>query len=604
MSKKGVRVRDSTKQQLDSLSIRLTDSIMPKDDPAVEITEVQLKDAGNAEFIAEIYGDTLRFDNRRNRWLLWGGNIWEPDKTRQIYELATNAARKRIAQVLSGPATKESLRLGKLAIDSLNSQKLAAAINLARSKKPLVDDGESWDLDPMLLGCNNGVLDLREGKLRGGKPEDRITMTTGITYESEAVCPRWEQFLQEVFQGNDELIHFVHKCLGYSICGSTKEEGFFIGYGAGANGKSKLFEAVANTLGDYAQTVPSGTLKRQTQPTISNDVARMEHKRFIVSSEALEAVRLDEEKIKSLTGGDKISARALYKESEEFTPVLKLWIFTNHKPIISDTSHGFWRRVIMLPFNRKFTEAEKDLGLKEKLASEAPGILQWLVQGCLLWQQEGLYPKPSVVTSAVDEYQRESDVLADFLYQKCTIRVGAEIKAGQLFALWKEWGVEQGMGDREIGKSNGFGRKITERGKVEGFAKVSKKDATYYVGIGKNASGGGLNDDFSLEVVDSDPIPVNPSRESSAKKYREMTFNSPPRHEITPQSTTDDGFDDPSRHDVTGSTPFSVNPSGDPPRREFTKNDPQPVMQARNLPKPVISELFEKSDVPEWSDIG
>ena len=375
--------------------------------------EFPLTDAGNAELVAYLFSDRLRFDHQRRRWLAWKGHRWVEDPDGEPVRLALDATRVRYRDAEHINDTEERKRAAKWSIGSEARQKLDAALHLAKNLPPIADAGANWDADPFLLGCENGVIDLRTGRLNPGRPEDRITMSTGVNFDPDAPAPRWERFLGEVFD-DVELADYIQRASGYSATGDISEQSIFVGYGRGANGKSTFFNALRMALGDYAHNAPFSAFETRRGNSIPTDVADLVDRRFVTASETGESSRLNEARIKALSGGDPQTARHLYGRFFTFEPTGKIWLGVNHRPIVRDDSHGFWRRVRLIPFNRQFDGESADPHVIDVLRDEREGILAWLVAGALRWQDFGLHPPPCV-ESATEEYREDSDPLADFL---------------------------------------------------------------------------------------------------------------------------------------------------------------------------------------------
>ena len=214
-------------------------------------------DAGNAEYFAALYGSDVRYDHRRAHWLLWRRHRWEPDADAEIRRLAKTAMRQRFIEAAALDDPDARRRAAKWAITSESRARLDALLYLAQAEQPIADAGAGWDADPWVLGVPNGVIDLRTGRLRAGRRDDRITMQAAVAYDPEATCPRWDRFLPEVFHGDADVIAFVHRAVGYSLTGDTSEQCLFLPYGTGANGKGTLMNTLAALLGDYAYTMPS-----------------------------------------------------------------------------------------------------------------------------------------------------------------------------------------------------------------------------------------------------------------------------------------------------------------------------------------------------------
>ena len=501
-------------------------------------------DTSNAEKINELFGDKIRFDHRRKRWLIWHEHRWQSDNDGTINRLAIEAAKKRYQEAAEIDNLNERATASKWAIQSESKMRLDAAVSITKNLLPIADSGDRWDTDTMLLSCPNGIIDLRTGKIRNGKPEDRITMVTGASYDPNALCPLWEKFINEIFEGNAELIHYVHKALGYSISGSVKEQVVFFGMGSGSNGKSVLFSTVRGVLKDYSYNAPASMFQRNPMNTSTNDVAATEFKRFLMSSEVLSSTKVDEVRLKKWSGGDQETARYLYGEFFSFNPTCKIWIFVNHRPRVEDDSHGFWRRVRLIPFNRIFKEAEQDKDLFQKLKDEFPGILNWLIQGCLLWQKEGLEPTPQIVDLATKDYQQENDVLAEFITEKCVELNGAETKASDFFKSYTQWAIEQGFKSKDVLSNTSFGRRMTDK-----FGKKHKDGRAFYQGVAlkgeeNNQGRSGLEEKTVPEVVVGSHFERTSLIHTPGDSLLEITPNPLPRHENQSQPATGTSTDE------------------------------------------------------------
>jgi len=475
----------------------------------------RLTDTSNAELMRDMFGDSIRFDHRRKRWLVWKKHRWKPDNDGTVSRLAIKSARKRYREAVGVGDYSERGRVSKWAIQSENRPKIEAAMGLAKVLLPIADTGDGWDTNNFLLSCPNGIVDLKTGKLRNGKPEDRITMSTNTEYKPAAKCPRWELFIDEIFEEDKEIVKYVHKALGYSITGDTSEQVAFFCYGAGANGKSVMFKAVREVLGDYAHDAPASLLQKSYNASSTNDEAATENKRFLVSSEALSASKLNESRLKKYTGGDPITARYLYKEFITFPPTVKPWLFINHKPRVDDDSLGFWRRVRLIPFNRKFIGEDDDKLLPDKLKKEAEGILAWLVRGCLLWQEEGLEPAPEVVNEATKTYQAESDVLYDFLADTYGDKVEKEVRAKDFYKEYTRWSEDQGLKQKDILNHIDFSKRMADK-----FKKDRDSKGHYYKNVGPTTP-------FEPECTTKPPFPNTPHMRESIDSLKK-----------TPQSPT------------------------------------------------------------------
>jgi putative DNA primase/helicase len=309
-------------------------------------------------------------------------------------------------------------------------------LTLARSQLTL--DANRFDEDPWLLNCQNGTIHLRTGKLHPHKPEDLLTMMAGTSYDPEAKAPRWEAFIYHILGGSVPLVRFFQKAAGYSLTGLTIEQVFFLLYGTGQNGKSTAMSALMEMFGDYAKALPPKLLvaqKFEQHPTQLADLFRV---RLSTSSEVNADTEWNEERIKALTGGDKIKARRMREDYWEYDPMHKFWLNANHLPDTRDNSEGFWRRVRMIPFTVSIPKEKQDPMLMVKLREELPGIMAWAVHGCLMWQQEGL-ESPEEVRLATNQYRDRQDPFRRFLDECCDIQADARVRTSELQAAYDEW---------------------------------------------------------------------------------------------------------------------------------------------------------------------
>jgi putative DNA primase/helicase len=357
-------------------------------------------------------------------------------------------------------------------------------MSLATNVEIIATDGRGWDRNPMLLGVQNGVLDLETGQVRGGRPDDLITKAAPVAYDPEAECPRFEQFMKEIFAEHPELVPYMQRCLGYMLTGLTSEQIFWILWGSGANGKSTLVELFLQRIFgafEYGWAMPfpaAGWSNAMSEYQKACLVGR----RFVTASEVTGRGHLNEELIKSLTGGDLLNARHPYGRPFQFVPVAKFLLRVNHKPVIRDETHGMWRRVKLVPFTQQFSI---NTSLESTLAAEAAGVLAWTIRGCLEWQREGLC-EPAIVQSVTDEYRAESDVLAGFLSDCCVIEPGAHVSGLALFTAYRSWCDRAYLPDEERLSQTSFGTRIKAR-----FPDTGKRTVTYN-GVGLRDGQGGV----------------------------------------------------------------------------------------------------------------
>ncbi|KRM54126.1 phage plasmid primase, P4 family domain protein [Lentilactobacillus kefiri DSM 20587 = JCM 5818] len=331
-----------------------------------------------------------------------------------------------------------------------------------------------FDQDKTLLNTVNGYIDLTSGILKDHDIKKMFSHQTSVEYTDKIDCPEWDEFLNQIFAGDQELIHYIQKAVGYSVTGSIKEQVMFILYGNGRNGKSIFIDTISDILGTYAKSMQADSIMvRQNKSGANSDIARLESARLVTSSEPNEGVRLDEGLVKQLTGGDKVTARYLYGKEFEFKPQFKLWLATNHKPIIRGTDDGIWRRLMLIPFKVKIPDGQVDKNLKDKLKRESVGILNWIVEGCLLWQREGLNP-PISVTRASRQYREEMDVISLFVDDCCEVGDSYRAPAGELFKKYQSWAKDNS--EYSMSKQK-FSREMKQK------FETKKSGSIFYIGL-------------------------------------------------------------------------------------------------------------------------
>ncbi|MBF0460387.1 MAG: hypothetical protein HQL87_03235 [Magnetococcales bacterium] len=432
-------------------------------------------DLGNAaRFVAE-HGTDLRYVAAWG-WLTWIGTHWGRDQTGEATRRAKGSIRGLVKKAFALDSPADQNRLLRFALRSQARQGIENALKLAQTEAEVVALPEQFDCNPMVLNVQNGTLDLKTGTLHPHRRADLLTKILSVDFDQSAQCPTWIKFLQKVTGNDQELCSFLQKAVGYSLTGSTNEQCLFYLFGHGRNGKSVFIETLSELFGRYARRISSESLMvKPNGGGIPNDIAALAGARLVVSSEVEEGSRLNETRIKELTGSDTVSARFLHQEFFEFKPAFKLWIAGNHKPIIRGTDLGIWRRIRLIPFAVTIPESEVDPNLPAKLRAEFPGILAWAVEGCRAWQRTGLMPARAVV-QATNEYRTESDLIGLFLEEACILDASLEVQARALYAAYRSW-IEAGGGRAMT--SSMLTRKLGERG-----FETRRGHATNILGIG------------------------------------------------------------------------------------------------------------------------
>ena len=347
-------------------------------------------------------------------------------------------------------------------------------VSIAEPLAPVTTD--DFETDPWLLNVQNGTLDLRSATFRPHDRNDFMLSIAGAKFDDEAKCPRWRSFVDEIMDGDKELVDYLQRLAGYWATGAIREHILPVFYGSGGNGKSVYLNSIQSVLGSFTMKAGKSFLmatKHEQHPTACADLYR---KRLAIAIETDENRRLDEALVKELTGGDRVRARRMREDFWEFSPTHKLVLCTNHKPRVFGTDDGIWRRISLVPFTVQIPPDEQDPELTNKLRDESSGILNWIIAGCVKWQADGL-TRPKAVEAATAEYRTDSDTIGEFLYEKCVIADESYATGKQLFDAYKDW---NGQMDK-----NRFGQCMSER-----FEKRKVKGVFSYYGVGIRERGG------------------------------------------------------------------------------------------------------------------
>lgn len=431
---------------------------------AAPATGVALSDLGNAERVARLHGKDLRWVEAWGAWLVWDGVRWVRDMTGEVVRRAADAIRQIGAEAATIDHHDQRKALLAHAIRSESAGKINAAVQLLRAQPGIAVHVEDLDADPWLLNCPNGTVDLRTGDLRPAARADLCTKVAGVAFDPAAAAPTWVAFLREV-QPDDDVRAFIQRLAGYGATGVIREHVLPIHYGEGGNGKGVCSEALLAALGDYARQIPTDLLLTRNGEAHPTERATLWGTRLAAASELPSGRGLNEALVKQLTGGDTIAARFMGKDFFEFRPTHTLWVSTNHRPVIRESGNGIWRRVVLVPWT--VTPPAPDTTLPNRVRDELPGVLRWIVEGCLAWQREGLAP-PAAVQAATAEYRDESDVLGQFLADRTTTEpeyAGATLRApaGALYKAYQAWCLAGGLRPET---QTAFGRALGLRGFV------------------------------------------------------------------------------------------------------------------------------------------
>ena len=337
------------------------------------------------------------------------------------------------------------------------------------SNPALVVEAADMDSDPWLVGVKNGTLDLRSGRFFPAERGDLITRSLGTRWDERAECLRWKRFLAEVTLGDAELVEYIRRAIGYTLTGETREQCFFFQWGSGANGKSVLGVTLETLLGDYCHRASAELFDKRHDRNKGPELAEVAGARLILASETQEGGRLDERLVKDITGGEKLRAEAKFCAGFDFRPQGKIWMSGNHKPRITGTDNGIWRRVRLIPFEARFEGERCNPNLAAELREELPGILRWAVGGCLAWQEGGL-ELPEKVKLAVAEYRSDEDELGAFIAD-CIEEApeAATCLRKDVFDAYAKWAAAEGI--RHPMTQKQLSRKLKDRGWTDLYGK-------------------------------------------------------------------------------------------------------------------------------------
>ncbi len=474
---------------------------------------------GDGSIYAHIHDGQYLFNKTAGEWLSWTGHHWQRDIMDDSLAVVEG-----VSKIYIDEAVNIATRIGELAGDKNEEKKVNILIKTQeavykrisrlRTERGRVNclkfahtnpvnhlsiEGEEFDQLHWLLGCANGVVDLKTGRLSDGRPGDLISKASPTEWKGiDEPAPEWEQFLNQIFKGNADIVEYIGRLFGYGITGLTREHILPIMWGKGRNGKGTMIEIIKYVLGPLAAPIRSEMLLDQGRTSSSSgptsDIMSLRGLRIAFASESDEGRRFSPSKVKWLSGGDTLVGRAPHDKYETyFSPTHKLVLMTNELPHAPSYDFAFWERVHLIPFELSFVDRKSqtddelpaDKELPERLQKEAPGILAWLVRGCLAWQDKGLAP-PVIITEATAEFRRDEDTLADFIEECCFLEKGKETKASDLYAAFKDWYEKQVYKNAPSQKK--FGKMMVKKFRRE-------KHGTYiYFGVGLNDQQFGQSD--------------------------------------------------------------------------------------------------------------
>lgn len=434
-----------------ALALITTDQAMP----AVTIgsDDAELTDDGNARRLVAAHASKLRYVPDAGKWVTWDKSrwAWQPDDG-----VAIEAAR-----AVAHTIPTDHPELAKWRKNSLSARRIADAARLARANPAMRVSAAQFDRHPWQLNTPGGVVDLRTGQIAAGTPAQFHSKQTTVTPDTTMPTPLWDQFLATTFQSNAPIERYVQRLAGLTFIGEVLEHILPFAHGPGGNGKGVFAEVLLGIAGDYGASAPQGFLvvgrdKHETE------LANLQGRRVVVASEINEHTRFDEAKVKSLTGGDTITARFMRQDFFSFTPSHTFWLLGNSQPKVETGGESFWRRLRLIPFTNIVPEEEKIENLQQRLVDEeGPGILAWIIQGAVDYAADGLRT-PGDVLAATNTYRAEEDHLGRFIEERCRVGGGelARVNTAELRTAYNAWCSTEN--EHEL-SGQAFGRQLRQK---------------------------------------------------------------------------------------------------------------------------------------------
>ncbi len=403
---------------------------------------------GDALLFSELTQGNILFDHSKNSWYLFNGNYWEQDTTNSVRGILSNTLRDKYYSYIKLIDHQQNEKLSKRLSAHIHALGFGTRIKstLSLAETPCAFTGE-WDTIPHKIAVKNGVINLQTGKLETGNKTDYLNYCIPVEYDAGADCPRFKQFLQEVFDNDQETIDFIKNLFGYGLIGASYEHIFPVFYGPdGFNGKDTLLKTLRNVLGSGICNAVSSDILIDTKnfQNTTSAAYQLEGLHIAYTSESADGAILRSEQVKNLTGDSPLPVKKLYKDVYTITPKHLLLLLTNFKPSADSVDSALWQRIVLIEFNQRFVpepimdnEHKIDTNLSAKLRLESPGILNWLVQGAVNYYDNGLHIPEKLQLSTL-EYREQNDTIGQFIADYCTVGDGLKVLQSELYARFTE----------------------------------------------------------------------------------------------------------------------------------------------------------------------
>ena len=430
----------------------------------VEVLPPEFADDAIALNFSGTYGGLLRYVDAWSRWFKWDGQVWRHDDTLGVYDLCRRTCRSY--SVNAPPRVQNAITSGKT---------IASIERMVRSDRRHAATVDQWDQDPWLLNTPSGIVDLRTRQITAHDPCRHMTKITTVGPDENTDCPLWMAFLHTVTAGDTLLQSYLQRVAGYCLTGITREHAMFFAYGTGRNGKGVFLNTLVNIMGDYAMTSDPDTFTASGAGKHLTVLARLQGARLVVAQETEEGVPWAEARIKSITGGDKITANYMRHDPFEYIPQFTLFMSGTHKPGIKSVDEAIKARFNLIPFVITIPKEDRDAQLTEKLSAERPAILQWMINGCSDWQEVKL-KAPAAVSAATLEYFDSEDATGLWIEDCCKTNKLSVVLSGDLFKSWSNWA-------RAAGEEPGSQKVFAQTMAARGFGAKRSDGKRYFTGI-------------------------------------------------------------------------------------------------------------------------
>lgn len=424
----------------------------------------------------------VKYDHNQKSWFVYRNGYWEQDGTEITFEFCREVAHKRLDLAMNLPDGEDRRRHTVWATRMIEPRHRDETLKAVKSMPSM--QRNQWNPDPEVFCVKNGVVNLRTGEFVPHKPEFYCTQQSPVEYDPRAECPKWVNFLQDIFASHPEVIPYIQRAIGYTLSGSVKDQVFFFLYGPTAmNGKTTFLNMLKRLMGSYAGQMNFGSLRATKVGSHNEELAAMSQKRLVVVSEPPQGHKWNDSLVKMVTADTELRTRFMYQGSFEFKPEFKIWVDSNFPIITDDVGEGFWRRPQIIPFDERFDGKRRDLNIELKLAQELPGMLNFAIKGYQEKIKWGFDPPPIVTLSSRTQQRAlikdRIGGVEDFI-QECYVRGEYETQGRVLWLDYKDW-AKDNLAAKEVLDSRNFSREVVGLG----FERKEKSSGVWYHGLTK-----------------------------------------------------------------------------------------------------------------------